>query len=651
MIIYRHRFCLGVFMRYLFVSIFALQLVTDLHAIQSDENHHSFFPLQHGSLTQEGYFNRLRMPDVRVSSRTRPHCKEDCTYPVIENREGRVLVRYASDETLYTVAKGRYSAVAYLQYEHDYPCGDKTCSETIFIDHQGRRSPSRSTPYGFSRLISKDKKIYSITSSGIYANTRLILASKHPLTLGDIKNNPFGDIAAAGVDVQGQLISTNTQQWHRSTIHLQEHGDRKGILSVYPKNSDESYVAIYNYTRAENKGLMGVHTTYSSNSERSGWLFNARDQNVGFDPSIVVGNNTVYISATDSTNGGRVMMSIPEEQFDAITQAENYPQHIIGYEEEKQFNFLLGSRLAYNAWYASTDVTTNEIDYAEATYELDDSLYTALYFSGRIYNVRLGLSYLQNWAEKRGGGVKVASKLFNMFLDFDSLFSKSSSLRIEVERAKLNGTVDYKRNDEAGIITGPAAKNMPFQTTYTNFSAKVMLERGAFIGASYIEYNAPAAVGFSNSAKDLEYVTFDEDFNYQDYLLIVGYDELSYAKRYETDISRFYIEGNGGIGLSVYDISDSTRQEVERATAKSINSTFSMVLQAELNLGYLWQRRFNNLNGFGYAITIGLKAHGSWQGSGQSKDSDSKIDDDALELETDRLDLWYGPYISFNILF
>ena len=129
-----------------------------------------------------GLFQQAWVPDVRVSSRTRPHCKEDCTYPVIENREGRVLKRYDSDETLHTIAKGRYSTIAYLQYEHDYPCSDKTCSETIFIDHQGRRSPSRSTPYGFSKLISKDKKIYSITSSGIYANTRLILASKHPTT-------------------------------------------------------------------------------------------------------------------------------------------------------------------------------------------------------------------------------------------------------------------------------------------------------------------------------------------------------------------------------------------------------------------------------------------------------------------------------------
>ncbi len=638
-------------MRYLSIIIFTLQLVTELFAVQNDENHHSFFPLKQGSMTQERYFDRLGMPDVHVSSRTRPHCKEECTYPVIEDGAGRVLARYTPDETLYTIAKGRYNTIAYLQYEHDYPCGDMTCSETIFLDHQGRHTPSRPTPYGFSRLISKDKKIYSVASSGIYVNTKLILASEQPLTQGIIKNNPQGEIAASGIDEHGQLYSTNTKKWHRSTIHLKEHGDRKGILSIYPKNSDESYVVIYNYTRAENKGLMGVHTTYSTNSEKSGWLFNARERNVGFDPSIVVDENTVYVSATDSTNGETVMMRIPEEQFDTITQAENYPQHIRGYEEEKQFAFLLGSRLAYNSWYASTDVTTNDTDYAKASYELDDSIYTALYFSGRIYNVRLGLSYLQNWAEKRGRGAKVASKLFNMFLDFDSLFSKSSSLRIEVERAKLNGTVVYQRNDEAGIITGPTTKSLPFQTTYTNYSAKVMMERGAYIGASYLEYNAPAAVGFSNSGKDLEYVTFDENFNYQDYLLIAGYDELSYAKRYETDTSRFYIEGNGGIGVSVYDISDITRQEVKRATVKSINSTYSIVLQAELNLGYLWQRRFRNANGFGYAITTGFKAHGSWQSSGQSKESENKIDDNALELETDRLDLWYGPYISFNILF
>ena len=76
-----------------------------------------------------------------------------------------------------------------------------------------------------------------------------------------------------------------------------------------------------------------------------------------------------------------------------------------------------------------------------------------------------------------------------------------------------------------------------------------------------------------------------------------------------------------------------------------------MVLQAELNLGYIWQRRFKSLQGFGYAITTGLKAHGAWQGSGQSKDSESEIDDNELQLETGRYDLWYGPYVSFNVLF
>ena len=639
-------------MRLFLASIFVLPLSTALFAIQSDENHHSFFPLQQGAMNADQYFDKLGLPDVRVSYRTRPHCKEKCDYPVIENQKGQILVRYTYDEALHTVAKGRYTDIAYLQYEHSYPCGDKSCSETIFMDHKGRRSPSRATTNGtFSTLISKDREIYSVTSRGIYVNATPLLHLEHPLTLGVIKNNPNGDIAAAGVDAAGQLYSTNTKVWHRSNIHLQEHGDRGGILDIYPKDEDESFIAIYRYTRAENKGLIGIHTTYSSSKESTGWLYNARNKNVGFDPSIVVDDGKIYVSATDSTNSEMVMMLIDEDQFDTISHAENFPQHIIGYEYEREFTFLLGSRLAYNGWHASTYVSANDTEYADASYELDDSIYTALYFSGRIYNVRLGLSYLQNWAEQRGEGAKIASKMFNMFLDFDSLFSKSSSLRIEVERAKLNGTVAYQRNDNTEVITGPAQKESTFETTYTNYSAKVMMERGAFIGASYVQYNSPAAVGFSNSSKDIEYVTFDNDVNYQNYLLIAGYDELSYAKRYETDLSRFYIEGNGGIGISVYDLSDRTRQEVEQGTSKSINATWSIVLQAELNLGYLWQRRFKSIQGFGYAITTGFKAHGSWQGSGQSKESDSEIDDNTLELETGRYDIWYGPYVSFNLLF
>ena len=639
-------------MRLFLAPIIMLQLSSHLFAIESDENHHSFAPLQQGSLSAHQYFNNRGFPNVRVSYRTKPNCEENCNYPVIENQNGHVLTRYSSNDQLQTIVKGRYQYIAYLQYQHSYPCGDKTCYETFFVDHMGRRSARRATPSGMlSGLISKDKKIYSLTRKGIYINASFVLPLEHTLSLGIISNNPEGDIAAVGIDTSGQLYSTNTKVWKASKVHLQEHGDRQGILSIYPKNKDESYIAVYRYTSAENKGLMGIHTTYSTSEEASGWLYNARDKNVGFDPSVVVHDNKVYVSATDSTNREMVAMAIDEDQFDTIAHAENHPQHIIGYEEEKEFTFLLGSRLAYNGWHAATYVDANKIDYADASYELDDSIYTALYFSGRIYNVRLGLSYLQNWAEKRGEGAKIASKVFNMFLDFDSLFSKSSSLRIEAEQAKLNGTVHYERHNDTGITTGPSVVKSAFKTTYANYSAKVMMERGAFVGISYIAYNAPAAVGFSNSSKDIEYVTFDNNVNYQNYVLIVGYDELSYAKRYETDFSRFYIEGNGGIGLSIYELSDLTRQEVEQSTSKSINTTWSMVLQAELNLGYIWQRRFQSLHGFGYAITTGLKAHGAWQGSGQSKENDSNIEEKTLQLETERYDLWYGPYVSFNVLF
>ncbi|HIC12462.1 MAG TPA: hypothetical protein EYO75_03655 [Sulfurimonas sp.] len=72
------------------------------------------------------------------------------------------------------------------------------------------------------------------------------------------------------------------------------------------------------------------------------------------------------------------------------------------------------------------------------------------------------------------------------------------------------------------------------------YGAYLMMERGMFIGLEHVDYTIPSAVGFSGENKSVLFYGMDPNFKIKTYSLVVGYDEISYAKRYEADLSCFY---------------------------------------------------------------------------------------------------------------
>jgi len=615
------------------------------------EDEHTLFNFSSGGLSADGYFDTKKIPNVRISSRRYPKCEKNCTYPVIEDANRQVLRRYSVNSSLYAIASGRYENVAYLQYKESYDCGDKTCYKNYLVDQNGRGYSTLRRKGGYDARISRDRHLYEVGAKGIYRDGIKILSAPFELEHARMGNNPKGDMAAIAIDEHDDVYVTNLKTWHQSQVHLSSHGDRSGVLAIYPKDKNELYSSLYQYTNAYNKGIKVSHIEMKEGKEQTGWLINSAERNVGFDPEVYVSGTRIYFSAKDSTNRERVSTSLSADDFKRIVHSDNRPKHIEGFENESGFSFLLGSRLAYYKWDAKSYVEKDDTTFASMNYDISDTTYTALYFEGRVYNVRLGLSYLQNWVEKQGTNAKVASKLFSGFVDFEGLFSRSSSLRIEYAKAQLSGNASYKDNAKPGVSSGAMSQNILFDETFSDLAAKVMFERGWFVGAEYMEYTLPSAIGFSDSSKDITYVTLDPSFNIQEYLLVAGYDEISYARRYETDLSRFYFQGQIGMGFNNYNISNDVKEQIEQNTQKKILSLGSFTVLGETDIGYIWQQRFRSWQGFGYAFTTGLKARGTWTSSGQSDDSDNTIKSDELELEMERYDLWYGPYVSFNLLF
>ena len=628
----------------------ALLLVTRSFGEVSEE--HSFYPVHVGGVTAEQFFTQQHLPDIRLVYRTRPNCKENCTYPVLVNENNKKLVSYSSSYSVNMEAKGRYKDIAYMQYRYSFTCGDKQCSYAVLINNSGKKYPFtlKGNYSDKDTIISRDLALYRMTTDGLYKNSIKVSSPPAALKEARLGNNPEGDIAAVGVSENGEVFVGNEKGWLRSNIQLAKHGDRDGILAVYPENEQSIFALTYKYVNVYNKGLIGIHVDQKKNEVDSGWLFNSSARNVGFDPELYVFQNQVHSSATDSTNNNRVSTVVPTTSYANIGHAENYPSTIAGFENEEQFTFLVGTRLAYNKWDAKSSVDNEDADYSTMEYEISNLLYWSLYFEGRIGNVRLGLSYLKNSAAKLGVLESAATKVFSLYVDYSGLFSDSSSIRVSIEKGEVNGIAKYTV-DAQGVASGANAQENSFNATLERISAKVMMERGWYGGIEYAQYTTPSALGFSGRSKQMEYLTIDSALGSEDIILLAGYDEISYAKRYETDLSRFYVQGHIGLGVTVFDISSATESEVERSTSKTIDDTWSMIIDGALDFGYIWQSRFKEFHGFGYATTVGIKARGSWRGSGQSKDSESDIAEDALRLELERYDIWYGPYASFNVLF
>jgi len=631
-----------------FFQIMALLLFSQtLHALENGEDEYVFSQPNNGKVSKERYFDDIGVPNVKLETRRIKKCKKNCSYPVIVDQSGKILKKYGTDSSISVKVSGRYQSIAFLQYSRTFPAGDKTKTKLHFIDSQGQFHSARSSQLALASLIGPKGYLYTVKKNGIYKEGEQILSIKGSITHAVIANNPQGDIAVVAISKTGKVLVSNTKKWLFSGFSLAEHGDRKDVLSVYPENKDLAYISVYKYVNSFNKGLMAAQANFTSDVAVSGWLINSAERNVGWASEVYLANKQLRINAEDSSNRKDLSFSFSSEQFEQIALPENSPSHTQGYEEEPMLSFLVGGGLAHLDWEAKTEVK----DHSEMNYDIGSATYQALYFEGRILDTQLSISYLKNEAETKGELDEAVTEVLNFVLDFDRLFintfGNASTLRLGMSTGKVNGVYDYQNSSNLG----PISKEGSFKTEVKRYSALVMAERGLFFGLEYSDYQMPSALGFSNSDKNVEYLTVDEDFRIQNYMLQIGYDEISYAKRYETTLSRFFIDGHIGLGASVFDVSNKSQNEVESATNKSLNTPWSLVLDSELGIGYIWQQRFKSALGLGYSFTLGYKARASLNGMSQGDSSEDKIEDDELALDFQRYDIWHGPYATANIIF
>lgn len=587
------------------------------------------------------YFNTQGLPRIQINSN--PLCiNTQCKHALVDDR-GTTLLEYPANETLSIDLQTRYRDRTVALITHSWIVDKKTYHESFFIDNNNVRVDRGNVGlYNnyLDRLISPQSRLISVDAGGIADNGVRTVASPIQFESAIIKNNPEGDISALAMGEDGQLYFSDLKTWQALDIWVSEESDRNKVLSYYPVTSTNGVAAYYEYTNSYNKGIRLI-SIKDKNKSSSGWLFNSDERNVGFDPQVYVDKNQIIVIADDSTHRERVKFSINEAVVDKMEDLP--PEHIEGFETGKHVDLLVGGSLSYLNWLAKSEVTQDGIDDSlmSVDYDISSTTYRGAFLQGRIFNTQLAIAYLQNEAQEKGGLTKQASQLINATFDINGLFSKRSTLRLATEQADVNGIATV---DNSSLST------QEFKSKLRKYSALVMGERGIYAGLQYMQYQMPTAVGFSDESKDVVLSIYDPKFKTKQFGIVFGYDELHYAKRYENNLNRFYWSMAVSLGLGSAGLSTEVKDQAESGGDKLLYPLTANV-GVNLDLGFIHQARFKAIRGAGYTVSAGYRANFAVFGAGQVKDSEEKIDPGELELETQKLDFWHGPFVTLSLIY
>ena len=622
----------------MFRSVFLFLTALSLLA---DSGEWSFAPPLQSVSSLHRYFDTQGAPDVFIDTEC---SKNGVCKSVIKNHLGQTLRSYGENMSVTLLASTRYKHKAYLYYSVSYP----KHTHSYLIDEKGKNyTPPPIPPNIFDALITPNGALLSVTPKGIYRNAALLLKAPLPLADAKLQNDLGGDIAAIARSENNEVFTSNTKAWSLSKTKLAARGDKRNILAVFPKNDHTTVYAFYKYVNVYNKGIVLGRSDLHNHHDTSGWLFNSQKRNIGFDPQLFIDEEErVHIVAKESTHDRWVEFVVNYHDIDALQNV--VPKHIRGFEEENDLSFLVGTALSFMQWDAKNTVL-KERGGVKTTpdYKIASSTFLSYYLQGRYKETRLALAYLQNKAQKQEGIASQASKYLVGTIDLGNFFSSTSTLRLVVEQGKINALASIE--DPNSVLNYDTSVGISEEIRH--YSLLLLQERGVYYGFDYATFTMPSLLGFGESG-NVRFCVFDPKTQISRYALEVGYDELSYAKRYESALSRFYIQGAAGIGIGYIDYSDDVATIIE-STSRSLGyagvaAPLTFVLEGSVDVGYIYQERAKLLDGLGLAWQIGVKASGSYYFSNSSAKNE---EDTKLTLQYDRYDLWYGPYVSLNLIF
>lgn len=164
-----------------------------------------------------------------------------------------------------------------------------------------------------------------------------------------------------------------------------------------------------------------------------------------------------------------------------------------------------------------------------------------------------------------------------------------------------------------------------------------------FTGFSYAHYNYSDILKLENSDKNEVYNDYD-NLSSNEFKFVLGYSPLNKIIVNEVNYNNFYLSANIGFGLSILELSNKLKNTVDN---KDIIGKFPINISADLEIGYIWQRKFRNLKGIGYYLLLGYRANANII---YSFNSYRNLNNNELLFENKSLYIQHGPFISLNLI-
>ena len=317
----------------------------------------------------------------------------------------------------------------------------------------------------------------------------------------------------------------------------------------------------------------------------------------------------------------------------------------------RPFFFMAGGGVWYRPWEMwSISPNSEDLDGAVAydlRYDVGAALQTEATLEGRVGRTRLGMSWAQSIAsdvedELFADAPPLLARQLRGLISVDRLLG-NHDLQLQFRSSRMRAEIqDFSSNQfTPGLIETQASEvwlsamniyRMRYGLRYQNFDTQIPVYE-------YFRQGGQASFSFREARV--------QPTRMHDIGLIFGYSLLDYAVKYETRMSRFYLDTVLGAGVAI------ARPTGAAEKTEKTPVTFSAF--GELEAGLLLYRRFAGLGQLGFYTRIGARVWGEWRGfAGKPKDAETdeeNFDDDETRAQFNLVDVRYGPFIQVGAVF
>ncbi len=630
-------------------------------ALSAEENHEFFVkpPIVQESddsvKTYEEYLDSLKIPNLIFEQKCITYgLLINCSFTIKSHMGSLILSDPLQPISSFIKARYKYKAIGVAIQRYIWGSintatlvdsnGNKV---TLSIPDKLKKSKTIFPLPDGNLLYVSQKNLYIVDPSG---NVIRIINLPVEIEHFSIGYNIDGNIAFIAIS-KNDLIVHNLEHYVVIKNAMKYYSDRKGILSAFPESRKIGYFAVYKYINEYTKGIYLYKINFLENRVMSeGFVFLSPERNVGFDPQIykdIEGNIVIY--AKDSTNNKLVFFVLNDNDTERLIT--KIPTEL-AYEKNLELHLSLQS--GYYNIIGKTSLPS-PLTYEEdisVSYKFRNNLFYGVSFAGRLGRYQLAIGYLESKIKEKVKDER--SRVIIGLINMHEFIKPYWTVRIGYEAANFVGEL------EASEFFPDTTKSL--KAKYRSIYTHLIFERGLYMGLNYLKSIGPGIFAIakryeSGKLKALFYLS--DQANIEAFMLTFGYDSLSYTRRYETNISKFYFSGEIGLGLGAVKLPDYDSNIIRSYYNYPLDKKeFPIyVCKVKSEIGFLLQRRLLSLKGGGFIFNIGYKGDIYYFGDDSCvfQTGSSSIlhvpEEGGLASEFEKRELIHGPFLQLNIIF